>query len=111
MFFLLSNILDRNNMAKNIKLIYLDQYNEDFRLGYDAANVTYIIRDLMQIFYDEKNVQKRYLTIHKNSLSMCQGLCAENMFYSEVKPPDKSSDSLKAADEVWIMIMPSKMLK
>lgn len=98
-------------MAKNIKLIYLEQYNEDFRLGYDAANVTYIIRDLMQIFYDEKSVQKRYLTIHKNSLCLCQGLCSENMFYSEVKAPDKNSENLKSADEVWLMIMPAKMLK
>jgi hypothetical protein len=98
-------------MAKNIKLIYLEQYSEDFRLGYDAANVTYIIRDLVKIFYDEKSVQKRYLTIHKNSLSLCQGLCSENMFYSEVKAPDKANDNLKSADEVWLMIMPSKMLK
>lgn len=98
-------------MAKNIKLIYLEQYNADFRLGYDAANVTCILRDLIKLFYEQNSVQKRYLTIHKDSVSLCQGLCSENSFYSELREPEKSQKNLKAADEVWIMIMPSKMLK
>jgi hypothetical protein len=41
--------------------------------------------------------RKDILTIHKNSLSLCQGLCSENMFYSEVKAPDKANQSLVAA--------------
>lgn len=97
-------------MSKNIKLIYLDQYNDDFRLGYDAANVTYIMRDLLKLFYDKHTVEKRYLTIHKNSVSLCQGLCAENLFFSELRAPEKSGENLKSTDEVWIMIMPSKMM-
>lgn len=98
-------------MSKNIKLIYLEQYSEDFRLGYDAANVTCILRELIELFFSQHVTQRRFLTIHKNSVSLCQGLCAENMFYSELAPPDDKSSKLKAPDEVWIMIMPSKMLK
>lgn len=98
-------------MAKNIKLIYLEQYNEDFRLGYDAANVTYIMRDLIKLFYEKKIIERRFITIHKNSISMCQGLCSENLFYSELKSPEKSNDTFKNADEVWLMIVPSKMMR
>jgi hypothetical protein len=97
-------------MAKNIKLIYLEQYNEDFRSGYDAANVTFIMRELLKLFYEKKITERRYLTIHKNSIGMCQGLCAENSFYSELKSPKGTDDKLKALDEVWLMIMPSKMM-
>lgn len=98
-------------MSKNIRLIYLDEYSEEFRLGYDAANVTCILRELIDLYFTHNKVQKRYLTIHKNSLSLCQGLCAENMFYSDTIAPDDIVSKLKSPDEVWIMIVASKMLK
>lgn len=98
-------------MIKEIKIIYLDEYDQKFRLGYDSAFVVQAIKELLKAFMEQHVVKCMYVNIHKDSLSNCQGLCAENLFHSEIKAPLQSNIELKNTDEVWLMIQPSKMLK
>ena len=98
-------------MAEQIKLIYLDQYGAEFRSGYDAACVIQTIRESIRLLFSDNTSKSVYLNIHKDSLSLCQGLCAENLFYSEVKSPPNTDLELKNTDEIWLLIKPSKMIK
>lgn len=97
-------------MIKQIKLIYLDQYSLEFRKGYDAACVVQSIRDSLKAFFEENVFRTNYVNIHKDSLSLCQGLCAENLFYSVMESPPENNE-IKNSDEVWLLIKPSKMIK
>jgi hypothetical protein len=98
-------------MIKEIKLIYLDQYDAAFRQGYDAACVVQSIRESLRFWFDDNVSKAMYVNIHKDSLPLCQGLCAENLFYSIIKNPPQLNSDLKNTDEVWLMLKPSKMLK
>jgi len=98
-------------MIRKIKLIYLDQFDQQFRYGYDAACVVQAIRESLKLLLEENIVKSQYVNIHKESLSMCQGLCAENLFYSEIKSPPNADAESKDADEIWLLLKPSKMLK
>lgn len=98
-------------MIIQIKLIYLDQYNEMFRQGYDAACIIQAIRESLKAFFENNIVKTQYVNIHKDCLSLCQGLCAENLFYSEVKEPPGATNESKNSDEIWLLIKPSKMIK
>jgi len=98
-------------MIRQIKLIYLDQFNQDFRKGYDAACVVQSLRESLKAFFEENIFKTQYVNIHKDSISLCQGICAENLFYSEIKDPPGTSNESKNAEEIWLLIKPSKMLK
>jgi hypothetical protein len=100
-------------MTKHIKLIYLDQYGPEFRSGYDASCVVEKIRLSLIEYYKDNKVKDQYVTIHKDNLSLCQGICAENLFYSEVKnpPSSKIENDIKGQDEIWLLIKPSKMVR
>lgn len=99
-------------MASNkFKFVYLDQYDAEFRRGYDVANVVNIMKELLKAFYTENSVRKMYVNIHKDSVSVCEGVCAENLFHTGIKDPEKAEQYSKADDEVWMMITPSKMIK
>ena len=88
-------------MIRPIKLIYLDQYDEKFRFGYDAACIVHAIRESLTILLEENIVKTKYVNIHKSSLSLCQGICAENLFYSEIKDPPNSDSNSKNVDEIY----------
>mgnify|MGYP003493814766 CR=1 FL=1 len=98
-------------MIRQIKLIYLDQYGFEFRQGYDAACVIQSIRESLKSFFEENVHKTQYVNIHKDCLSLCQGICAENLFYSEVKDPPGTTNESKNSDEIWLLIKPSKMIK
>ncbi len=98
-------------MIKHIKIIYLDQFGPEFRQGYDASCVVQSIKDLLKAFYEEHLVKTVYINIHKDNLALCQGICAENLFFTEVKDPSGASASSKNEDEIWLLIKPSKMIK
>jgi hypothetical protein len=98
-------------MSRQIKFIYLDQYNLEFRLGYDTACVVNAIKDSLKFYFESNQIKTVYINIHKENLSSCQGLCAENLFYSEVvKEPPNISKEQKVENEIWLMIKPSKMI-
>lgn len=91
--------------------VYFDEYGPEFRHGYDVAKVIDAMDTLLGVFYAQNIVDNMYINIHKDSLSVCQGVCAENLFHTELKDPKKADENKKADNEVWLMITPSKMIK
>lgn len=96
-------------MHKNF--IYLEEYSAEFRQGYDVANVISAMKELLRLFYIDNSTKKLHVCIHKDSLSVCEGVCAENLFHTELKDPEKTDENTKADNEIWLMITPSKMIK
>ena len=91
-------------MVRNFKFVYLDQYSQEFRQGCDVANVVNIMKELLRAFYIDNNLKKMYVNIHKSNIALCEGVCAENLFHTEIKDPDKKDSAEKPDDEVWLMI-------
>lgn len=96
-------------MSSKNKFIYLDDVSPEFRKGYDVANVIFVIKNLLKEFYENNTCKKTHINIHKDNLSECQGLCAENLFHSEINAP-KNNLMSKDENEVWLLITPSKMI-
>lgn len=95
----------------NRNFVYFEEYGSEFRQGYDVANVVSAMKELLKSFYIDKETRKLYIVIHKDNVSICEGICAENLFHTELKNPESKEESTKGDDEVWFMIIPSKMIK
>lgn len=91
--------------------VYFDEYSSEFRQGYDVAKVISAMNTLLCAFHTQNIVDSMYICIHKDSLSVCEGICAENLFHTELKDPKKTDENTKADNEIWLMITPSKMIK
>lgn len=91
--------------------VYFEEYGPEFRQGYDIANLIQGMNTLLCVFYAQNIIDKLYICIHKDNISICEGLCAENLFHTELKDPEKNDENIKADNEIWIMITPSKMIK
>lgn len=95
-----------------IKIIDLSMYSAEFRKGFDAASVSMAVRESMFISNNAIKNNPIFVKIHKDSASVCQGICSENMIKSELvfSLPIKIDFAIEE-DEVWLKIFAKTNLK
>lgn len=87
--------------------IYLDMYSSEFRKGYDASCVISAMRQLNKSTNEEGNLDAMFVRVHRDSISVVEGLISENLFtFEHTVPPGVK---LRKQDlETWIKIEVSK---
>lgn len=89
----------------DIRIIDLSMYSSEFRKGFDAASVSMALRENMILNSAQAKPQSIFVKIHEESIPICQGICSENLAFSEVvdELPVKINFDLEDG-EVWLKI-------
>lgn len=90
------------------RIIDLDMYGEEFRRGYDASSVTFAMKECVRHLKETGKQPTIFVKIHKDSLPICQGICAENMINTiEADKLPIDPGVILEPEETWLKMSPS----